>query len=87
MQGEYIAKVRIVARGDYSKFILPKSPVVYSPVISIIATRILSMLAQTFPARIRQLDVTSALVYGQLPKKCFWSCQMCQKERQGGKKV
>eukprot|EP00924_Labyrinthula_sp_SR-Ha-C_P005188 augustus_masked-scaffold_1-processed-gene-23.13-mRNA-1 protein AED:1.00 eAED:1.00 QI:0/0/0/0/1/1/2/0/274 len=87
MQGEYIAKVRIVARGDCSKIILTESAVVYSPVTSIIATRIFSMLAQTFPAGIHQLDVTSAFIYGQLPKRVFLELPMDHKERQGRKKV
>eukprot|EP00924_Labyrinthula_sp_SR-Ha-C_P007470 snap_masked-scaffold_24-processed-gene-3.4-mRNA-1 protein AED:1.00 eAED:1.00 QI:0/-1/0/0/-1/1/1/0/64 len=64
MGGEYIVKVRIVARADNSKIILPESAVAYSPVTSIIGTRIFSMLVQTFPAGIHQLDVTSAFIYG-----------------------
>eukprot|EP00924_Labyrinthula_sp_SR-Ha-C_P009527 snap_masked-scaffold_2-processed-gene-26.14-mRNA-1 protein AED:1.00 eAED:1.00 QI:0/-1/0/0/-1/1/1/0/120 len=71
INGNYIAKVRIVAKGDYSKLILPETVVVYSPVTSIISTRLFTIIAMDMETNIRQLDVTTAFIYESLPYSLY----------------
>eukprot|EP00924_Labyrinthula_sp_SR-Ha-C_P016161 snap_masked-scaffold_4-processed-gene-21.28-mRNA-1 protein AED:0.36 eAED:0.37 QI:0/-1/0/1/-1/1/1/0/336 len=81
INGNYIAKVRIVAKGDYSKLILPETAIVYSPVASIISTRLFTIMAME--TNIKQLDVTTAFIYGTLPYSVYLELPTGHTEKDG----
>eukprot|EP00924_Labyrinthula_sp_SR-Ha-C_P003663 snap_masked-scaffold_3-processed-gene-1.34-mRNA-1 protein AED:1.00 eAED:1.00 QI:0/0/0/0/1/1/3/0/555 len=71
INGKYIAMVRVVAKGNYSKLILPETAIAYSPVASIISARLFTIIAMDTETNIRQLDVTTAFTYGTLPYSVY----------------
>ena len=66
---ENIFKCRFVARGDLEKNEGDKN--LYSPVCSLEVTRIFIALCAHFKGTLRQADVTSAFLYGELDRKFF----------------
>eukprot|EP00924_Labyrinthula_sp_SR-Ha-C_P007975 augustus_masked-scaffold_41-processed-gene-2.7-mRNA-1 protein AED:0.53 eAED:0.54 QI:0/-1/0/1/-1/1/1/0/343 len=85
--GNHIARVRIVVKGGYSKLIIPDTAVVFSPVASVISTRIFLGGALKMETKIKQLDVTAAFIYGKLPEGVLLELPRGHRLREGNKKV
>ena len=64
---EWIAKCRFVARGDLKDTVGD----FYSPVASMLGLRMFLFLSSAFPPSIRQLDVSSAFLYGKMDTPIF----------------
>ena len=77
------AKVRIVARGDLQQSFGD----FYAPVASVVAFRLFITLSTLFPTTIRQLDVTSAFLYGRLSNPIYITLPQGHVHKGGSSKV
>ena len=80
---EWIFKVRIVARGDLEV----DEEFVYAPVANMPALRLFVVLSLEFGIDFRQLDISSAFLYGRLDHDIYVELPDGHPEKQGNTKV
>ena len=79
--GESIYKCRFVARGDLEK--KSKLEKIYSPVAGIAVTRVFLALAAHHGWNVRQCDISSAFLYGELNREIYLELPDGLKEQHG----